>query len=216
MIEIYLFVNPLGKICLNIEREILKFAQTESKKIQLRLIPLVNMKTIKNLLKVHEIAATDIMGRNKLFEDTYAAALDFKAAQLQGKKKGRYILLNLQKLVTEDKTPYSTALAEKLIVDAGGDLDMFKADRNSSFVKDSFQIDQQIAREMGVSKHPSAVIYNYACDRDFGVLIEECLTIEHIKRLCETSEENYIHFHDPVQLAEDFEQSVPRGHLHLL
>ncbi|MBL1226454.1 DsbA family protein [Enterococcus sp. BWR-S5] len=216
MIEIYLFVNPLGKICLNIEREILKFAQTESKKIQLRLIPLVNMKTIKKLVKIHKISSTDIAERNKLFENTYSAALDFKAAQLQGKKKGRHILLNLQQLVTEESTPYSTELAEKLIVEAGGDLEMFQADRHSSFVKDSFQIDQQIAREMGVSKHPAAVIYNYACDRDFGVLVEECLTIEHIKRLCETTEENYVHFHDPLQLAEDFEQSVPKGHLHLL
>ncbi|MBP1047728.1 DsbA family protein [Enterococcus sp. BWM-S5] len=216
MIEIYLFVNPLGKICLSIERDILKFAQAESKKIQLRLIPLVNMNTIKNLLKVHEISSTDITGRNKLFENTYSAALDFKAAQLQGKKKGRHILLNLQQMIAEDNIPYSTDLAEKLIVEAGGDLEMFQADRNSSFVKDSFQIDQQIAREMGVSKHPSAVIYNYACDRDFGVLVEECLTIEHVMRLCETSEENYVHFHDPIQLAEDFEQSVPKGHLHLL
>lgn len=216
MIEIYLFVNPLGKICLDIERDILKFAQAESKKIQLRLIPLVNMKTIKNLLKVHAITSADITGRNELFENTYSAALDFKAAQLQGKKKGRHILLNLQQMIAEENIPYSTALAEKLIVEAGGDLEMFQADRHSSFVQDSFQIDQQIAREMGVSKHPSAVIYNYACDRDFGVLIEESLTIEHIKRLCETTEENYIHFHDPIQLAEDFEHSVPKGHLHLL
>jgi len=69
---------------------------------------------------------------------------------------------------------------------------------------------------MGVSRHPSAVVYNYACDRDYGVLVEDDLSIAHIQRLCETSEENYVHFHDPAKLAGDHEQAVPKGHLHLL
>ncbi|MGC6769916.1 DsbA family protein [Enterococcus sp. LJL51] len=216
MIEIYLFVNPLGSICLDIERDILSFAQAENKKIQLRLIPLVNMKTIDGLLSLYNIPSHDINRRNQLFEEIYSASLDFKAAQLQGKKKGRHILLNLQEIVGEAGSVYSPDLAEKLIVESGGDLEMFRSDRQSPFVKESFQIDQQIAREMGVSKHPSAVIYNYACDRDFGVLVEDYLSIDHIKQLCETSEENYIHFHDPVQIAKAHEQSVPKGHLHLL
>lgn len=216
MIEIYLFVNPLGRICLSVEREILAFAQTENKKIQLRLIPLVNMKTIDLLLKVHGIHPSDIKGRNQLFETTYSAALDFKTAQLQGKKKGRHIILNLQSMIAEKGVSYSPALAEHLIVDAGGDLEMFKNDRKSSFVKESFQIDQQIAREMGVTQHPSAVIYNYACDRDYGVLVKGTISIQQIKRLCETSEENYLHFHDPLEFADNNKQSVPKGHLHLL
>ncbi|MBL1229779.1 DsbA family protein [Enterococcus sp. BWB1-3] len=216
MIEIYLFVNPLGSICLDIEREILTFAQAENRKIQLRLIPLVNMKTIDFLLKVHGIHPSDIKGRNQLFETTYSAALDFKAAQLQGKKKGRHILLNLQSMITESGVGYSPDLAETLIVDAGGDLEMFKNDRKSSFVKESFQIDQQIAREMGVTQHPSTVIYNYACDRDYGVLVEGDISIQQIERLCETSEKNYLHFHDSLELADNNEQSVPKGHLHLL
>ena len=216
MIEIYLFVNPLGSICLDIEREILKFAQAENKKIQIRLIPLVNLKTNDLLLRSHGIHPSDIKGRNHLFEQTYSAALDFKAAQLQGKKKGREILLNLQSMVTEQKIDYSPDLAKQLIVECSGDLEMFEKDRNSTFVKESFQIDQQIAREMGVTRHPSAVIYNYACERDYGVLIEGDLSIEHIEQLCQTTKENFLHFHDPAKLAENQEQAVPKGHLHLL
>lgn len=87
MIEIYLFVNPLGGICLNIEKDILKLVETENKKIQFRFIPLVNMKTINHLIKLFDIPAHDIEQRNQLFEDIYSAALDYKAAQLQGKRK---------------------------------------------------------------------------------------------------------------------------------
>lgn len=216
MIEIYLFVNPLGGICLNVEKDILKLVETENKKIQFRFIPLVNMRTINHLIKLFEIPSHDIERRNQLFEDIYSAALDYKAAQLQGKKKGRHLLLGLQQAVAVDNIPYSSELAEKLVLEAGGDIDMFKADRQSDFVKESFQTDQQIAREMGIEKHPSAVVYNYTCDRDFGVLVEDCDSMDEIKRLCETSEDSLQYFHEQFELNHYNEPRVPHGHLHLL
>lgn len=216
MIEIYLFVNPLGGICLNVEKDILKFVETENKKIQFRFIPLVNMKTINDVIHSSDTWHCGINQRNHLFEDVYSAALDYKAGQLQGKKKGRYLLLGLQKAVTVENKPYSPKLAEQLIVEVGGDLEMFKADRKSDFVKKSFQTDQQIAREMGISKHPSAVIYNYTCDRDFGVLVENCDSMDEIKRLCESSEETNHYLHETVDSSSHHESRAPHGHLHLL
>lgn len=212
MIEIYLFVNPLGGICLDVEKDILKLIETENKKIQFRFIPLVNMKTINHLIKLFEIPACDIEQRNQLFQDIYSAALDYKAAQLQGKKKGRHLLLGLQQSVAVNNIPYSSELAEKLVVEAGGDLDMFKADRQSNFVRESFQTDQQIAREMGITKHPSAVVYNYTCDLDFGVLVENCDSMNEIKRLCDSSEDNLQHFHEQFDLNHYNDPRV----LHLL
>jgi predicted DsbA family dithiol-disulfide isomerase len=216
MIEIYLFVNPLGGICLNVEKDILKLVETENKKIQFRFIPLVNMQTINHLLKRFNIPVNDIKQRNQLFENVYSAALDYKAAQLQGKKKGRHLLLGLQQAVAVDKIPYSSDLAEQLVVEAGGDLEMFIADRQSEFVKESFQTDQQIAREMNIVTHPSAVVFNYTCDRDFGVLVENCESMDEIKQLCETSEENLQYFHKDFKRNHLKEQRVPHGHLHLL
>lgn len=216
MIEIYLFVNPLGGICLEIEKDILHLVETESKKIQFRFIPLLNMKTINDLLKLHNIPMSDIQSRNKLFEDVYSASLDYKAAQLQGKKKGRHLLIGLQKAVARENIPYSPHLAEELLIEAGGDIDMYRVDRQSAFVKESFQTDQQIAREMGIEKHPTAVVYNYACERDFGVLVEDCDSMEEIKRLCETTEDGFHHFKHPIELNGREEHRVPRGHLHLL
>lgn len=121
------------------EKDILKLVETENKKIQFRFIPLVNMRTINHLIKLFDIPSHDIEQRNQLFEDIYSAALDYKAAQLQGKKKGRHLLLGLQQAVAVNHIPYSLELAEKLVVEAGGDLDMFKADRQSDFVKESFK-----------------------------------------------------------------------------
>ena len=216
MIEIYLFVNPLGGICLNIEKDILKLVETENRKIQFRFIPLVNMKTINHIIKVFDLPTHDIQKRNQLFEDLYSAALDYKAAQLQGKKKGRHLLLGLQQAVAVDKLPYSSELVEKLVIEAGADLEMFNADRISDFVKESFQTDQQIAREMGITKHPSAVVYNYTCDRDFGVLVEGCESMNEIKKLCDSSKETLQYFHEKLELNHFDEPRVSNAHLHLL
>ncbi len=43
MVEIYLFVNPLGGVCLEIEKEIIQLSVNDKKKIQLRFIPLLNL-----------------------------------------------------------------------------------------------------------------------------------------------------------------------------
>ena len=53
MVEIYLFVNPLGGVCLEIEKEIIQLSVNDKKKIQLRFIPLLNMKTINEFLSRH-------------------------------------------------------------------------------------------------------------------------------------------------------------------
>lgn len=45
------------------------------------------MRTINHLIQLFDIPTHDIEQRNQLFEDIYSAALDYKAAQLQGKKK---------------------------------------------------------------------------------------------------------------------------------
>ncbi len=52
-------------------------------------------------------------------------------------------------------------MAIQLFTKVGGDLEMFLEDRHSAFVQEAFLTDQQIAHEMQITCHPSAVIYNY-------------------------------------------------------
>lgn len=193
MIEIYLFINPIGSVCYEAEKQILELMAQENKKIQLRIIPLMNLKTIDDIMKRKNISACDIEYRNQLTKDIYGASLDFKAAQLQGKKRGREFLLKLQQAINIEGRTYSKELSKELFSQmSAGDLEMFLEDRESDFVKEAFISDQQVAREMGIKKHPSAVVYNYACDRDYGVLVEDCQTIDQIVELIQTTEEHGI------------------------
>lgn len=189
MIEIYLFINPIGSVCYEAEKQILELMSQENKKIQLRIVPLMNLKTIDDIMKRKNISACNIEYRNQLTKDIYEASLDFKAAQLQGKKRGREFLLKLQHAVSVEGRTYTRELSKELFSQMTGDLEMFLEDRESDFVKEAFVSDQQVAREMGIKKHPSAVVYNYACDRDYGVLVEDCQMMEQIVELIQTTEE---------------------------
>jgi predicted DsbA family dithiol-disulfide isomerase len=211
MIEIYLFVNPLGRVCLNMEKQVLTLMKQEHKKIQLRLIPLMNLQTISSFMERKKITATDILERNKVTNDVYAASLDFKAAQLQGKKRGRDFLIALQEAVTIKGQNYSAELTLDLFKKVGGDVAMFIEDRASDFVEEAFMADQQVAREMNIKAHPSAVIYNYACDRDYGVLVEDCQTIKEITELCQTNEDGLELFHKQMKQDEHLNQTPFNG-----
>lgn len=215
MIEIYLFVNPLGPICLDAEMKLLEYMGTTDKKIQVRVMPLVNIHTINNILERKGIEKTAIAERNQLSEQIYSAALDAKAVQLQGKKRGRAFLMALQKAVGCDGETYDRHLVERLVSETGADLEMFQEDRESEFVKELFLSDQVIAREMGIKKHPSAVVYNYSCDRDYGVLLDGAEALRDIPRLCQTDEENYQIFHLNGYLQEKNERRVRHASQHL-
>lgn len=189
MIEIYLFVNPLGTECYQAEREILRLVKAEkSKKIQFRFVPFVNMHIVDRLIKKYNLPKNDLALRNQLFQVLYSAALDYKALQLQGKKKGRFFLLQLQKCCGLERQKYTPSLVDRLVEKAGGDLEEFHLDRGSNFVKEAFLTDQQIAHDMSIENNPSCVVYNYSCERDFGVLLEGelCKEFTALKELCQT------------------------------
>lgn len=215
MIEIYLFVNPIGKKCLSIERRIIDLIQEYDMKIQLRLIPIMNLKTVSEFMQRIGASEKDTQLRTELSQEIHSAALDVKAAQLQGKKRGRDFLVELQKTVGEQKQPYSKKLAIQLFTKVGGDLEMFLEDRHSAFVQEAFLTDQQIAHDMAITSHPSAVIYNYGKNGDAGIRVEGCDTIHHILDTYNTKE-SLIAFLESQSKNTPLRQSDMDNHLSLI
>lgn len=215
MIEIYLFVNPIGQKCLSIERRIIDLIKEYDVKIQLRLVPIMNLKTVSEFMQRIGASEKDIELRTELSQEIHSAALDVKAAHLQGKKRGRDFLVELQETVGEQKQPYSKKLAIQLFTKVGGDLKMFLEDRQSAFVQEAFLTDQQIAHEMEITSHPSAVIYNYGSDCDAGIRIEGCETIHHILDTYNTKE-SLIAFLESQSKNTPIRQSDMDNHLSLI
>lgn len=215
MIEIYLFVNPIGKKCLTIERRVIELIDQCDLKVQLRLVPIMNLKTISEFMTRIGASEKDIHLRKDLSQEIYSAALDVKAAQLQGKKRGRDFLMALQQAVGEEKQTYSPKLAIQLFTQIGGDLEMFLEDRRSEFTNEAFLADQQIANEMEITLHPSAVIYNYDGDCDAGVRIEGCDTILHILNTYNTPD-LLVAFLKAQSKNTSFNRVPPECHLSLI
>lgn len=172
MIEIYLFINPLDESSLTIEKRYLKIIAKETEKIHFKMIPLLNPQVIQNYLVHHDISIHDLERRNQLFKTIYSACLDCKAVQLQSRLLGRKFLFELQERVGCQREEYSEQLVFSILENLKIDINLFKIDRQSKLVIDFFKVDQQVANEMGIEYFTDAVIFNYNCERDFGVLVD--------------------------------------------
>ncbi|GAK47170.1 dithiol-disulfide isomerase [Secundilactobacillus oryzae JCM 18671] len=177
MLEIYLFVNPLGGKCLASERTILKLARELPEKISYQFIPLLSMQ----MGHTHNASLAE---RNQAYQDRYRTILDYKAALFQGKKRGRQFLIRLQDTMIENELSYSEDLAT-LVADATHlDMDMFLEDRHSEIARKSFITDQRLAAEMGI-QHPSTAVFYNALSEDAGLKVEE-ISYPIVKEVCES------------------------------
>ncbi|MDY4002977.1 MAG: DsbA family protein [Ligilactobacillus saerimneri] len=158
MLEVYLFVNPIGKICYQAEKDLLELVSHTSQKIRFRFITLMSLKTIETVMLRHHLALDNLEARNDLSQQIYQSAIDYKAACFQGKERGCQFLLSVQKQVGVEKQPYSDAVAKKAATVAHLDWEMFSQDRNSPLAVASFHKDQKVAAEMNVTDHPTIVV----------------------------------------------------------
>ncbi|KAF1302100.1 DsbA family protein [Candidatus Enterococcus willemsii] len=187
MIEIYLFIHPLGQLCYEAECKLLDFIYQDSHKIHLQILPLVNLMTNTSVMKRAGYDASNLACRNAFLMQSYEAALDYKAAQLQGKKYARNFLLQLQTALLKQHLPYSKQLTEQLFKQTGGDLEMFREDRQSTLIKEMFWQDQCTAREMNIQQQTSAVIYNHDT-QNVGLLLQGIDELQWIPNLCHTNQ----------------------------
>ncbi|QIL45731.1 DsbA family protein [Vagococcus coleopterorum] len=178
MIEIYLFVHPLCTESLAAEKVVLDFVEQADLNIQFKFIPLLNLQSFQSFVDQHPNVCPSFKKRNKLFEAAFSSALDFKAMQLQGKKKGREFLLKLQETLLDDGDCYSKDMVEQTILTINGNLDLFYEDRQTFAVRDSFKQDQEIAKEMGVTKASTLVFFNYTYNQDFGISVHDELSVD--------------------------------------
>ncbi|MFC6290061.1 DsbA family protein [Levilactobacillus angrenensis] len=180
MLEVYLFVNPLGARCMRSEQNIMRLADHLNSKVSFQFVPLLNQQIIAQSLAPRPTLAE----RNARFNVTYQAILAYKAALFQGKRKGRKFLLNMQDAVVSQHQSFSEKLTLEMAKKCHLDLDMFTEDCQSDLAKQAFQTDQKLAAEMKIEQSSSAVIFN--CDvSDCGLLLND-VTYESLCDVCES------------------------------
>lgn len=160
LLEIYLFVNPLGTKCFKSEQKVLNYIDNSSKKVSCQFVPILNMQMISDIMIEKNLDTHNLTLRNELVTSLYQATLDYKAALFQGKKLGRAFLMAIQESLVKDSACYSEALIQRAAKSVGLNLEMFTEDRRSDLAKKSFKNDQKIANDMNVTEHPTIVINN--------------------------------------------------------
>ncbi|MRN07788.1 DsbA family protein [Lactobacillus sp. 0.1XD8-4] len=170
MLELHLFVNPLGMRCLRCEKDVLQIDHDLNTKISYQFVPLFNMKTINNTIDLYHLNPHDLAIRQRVSKTLNQVILDYKAALFQGRKRGRHYLLLLQSALIKKGLNYSDELANKIAADSNLDIEMFLEDRQSQLAKQAFRQDQKIANDLGVSETATAVVFN-TNDSDYGLMI---------------------------------------------
>lgn len=185
LLEVYLFINPLGSRCMKSEKCILRLADSIFGDISYQFIPLLNPQIIDQHLKVTNQDCHNLDLRNQQFNLHYRIILDYKAALFQGKKKGRLFLLNLQAQLVDDERPYSEELVLEVAQQVHLDMPMFLEDRQSELAKRAFKADQRLASEMKVVDPSTAILYN-ADVSDCGLMLND-VTYQSLYEICENN-----------------------------
>lgn len=158
VLEIHLFVNPLGESCRNSEADVAKCSKMAAVKVRCTIVPLLNMATIQQTIRMYNLPEDDLEIRSKVCQTLYQSILDYKAAQFQGQKRARKFLLYQQQALEENNLNYDDKVTEQIAKKVSLDVDMFNEDRHSDLVEEAFRDDQQLASSMGISATETAIV----------------------------------------------------------
>ena len=172
MLEIHLFINPLGTRCLNSERDVLAVERQLQTKVSYQFIQLINMNTIQQTISFYNLRHCRLKERQCISCMLYQAALDVKAASFQGGQHGRKYLVNVQKIMSDRSVSYSEQVVQKIASLANLDWEIFNEDRKSKMVRQSLQKDQAMADDLGVTVTPTAIVLD-TNDPEYSLLIHD-------------------------------------------
>lgn len=160
-IEIFLFLDPLGRPCNDARKTIKQFREERPEKIKLRVIPMVNFKRVygHTRKKAEQNRASFVDRNNRFSTNTYQACLAFHASAMQGKNKAHKFLSVLQENVVEKHIDFSEELVFNLAEEIHLDMEMFQEDYSSELTKKIYRKNLKLASDMKIVGTPSCVIY---------------------------------------------------------
>ncbi|MFD1672466.1 DsbA family protein [Agrilactobacillus yilanensis] len=186
MLEVFLFVNPIGYRCLSIESTLRKVVAELNTDVTFTLVPYVSVPVVNTYMTFNHLDKLNLTLRNRLTQDAYAAALDFKAVSFQGRKKSRHFLMNLQHLINVDRCPYDNETVKQALEAANADLDWFLEERNNPDLKELCAADEALINEYHITDTPTMVAFNHASDvNQDGIVIENCMSYVSLRQVLE-------------------------------
>lgn len=181
-VELFLFINPISDDSLKMEEEAFKFMETYQKNSQITIYPYHNTYTLYRYMIKNQLASDNVALWNNLHNDNYHLSLAFIAAAIQGKKKGRNFLMNVQRKMVNQKEGLSKSLLIESAKKADLDMDMFLSDFHSTFVQNIFQSDQKFSKSLGITGAPACLMVITGKEKKV-TLIEKLVTAEDLYQM---------------------------------
>lgn len=186
LVEIFLFIDPLGKRCNNARKIVKKLREEQADRVRVRVIPMVNAKKVFGYARKQVQSEIDcFVARNNHYStNTYQASLAYYASTMQGRKFGDQLLSALQFVVVEEKEAYSESLVFKIAEGMESfDLEMFKEDYKSELVRNMYRKNLTLAAEMNVKKTPSCVIFKNGTEKE-AIRLDKEIENEILQAIC--------------------------------
>lgn len=161
MIDIYHFSNPFSPVCLKTEERLLHITPDLAAHAHLRFIPLVNADVVADY-QAHR--ATLAQAPASLAHTIFHVVCDYKAAQIEGNKKARKFLVQIQQQVTNHKQAYSDALSVATAKQVGLDITDFLSNRHADETLSAVIADQQLAHKMLQNQEAAIAIDTFTDD----------------------------------------------------
>ena len=181
-VELFLFINPISHDSLKMEEEAFKFIDTYENNSQITIYPYHNTHTLYSYMIKNQLSFENATLWNNLHNDSYHLSLAFIAASIQGKKKGRRFLMDLQRKMMNQ----NELLSKDLVIDAAKkanlEVEMFLVDFHSTFVQKLFLSDQNFSKAMEVRETPSCLLVITDKEKK-ATLIENFITAEDLYQM---------------------------------
>lgn len=145
MLDIYHFSNPFSPTCLKTEERLLYITPGLATRTRLRFIPLINPDTVTEYATHRAVLTAQ---PTSLADTIFHVVCDYKAAQIEGNKKARNFLVQIQQRVTNQNLPYSEALSVATAQQVGLNTDDFLHNRVTDDTLAAVIADQKLAQTM--------------------------------------------------------------------
>lgn len=174
MIEIFLFVNPIGVACFKNEQAIIDAIKKTERDVKFHYVPIANLESVRLDLVRQGIINPDLDTHNKNAQKIYNSLLDYHSISFMGERKGREFLYRLQVELHQRQREYSAELTAEILETMKINPKVFQKNRESKYCQEAIDADLHLAQEFDITYTPTTIIYDYDSDDNCGVMVQGC------------------------------------------
>lgn len=209
MFEIFLFINPIGLYCYDIENKVKKVIDNLEIDDCCHFIPLANVNVIQDDMIRRRMMAQKLGSFSYCTVATNRALEEYHAIKIAyGNKKARRFLRELQQKLNEEVAFCPLELSEKVIQKLNLNVEKINQLRSSDYVKDSIIQDRNLAAQWNIKKTPTTVIFNENDASESGILLEGLINEDELA--------NIFRPQPSIQPKNSFTELFSANHLRLI